>query len=60
MATCSSGRSTAVQDGDDGGKQPRRSLTKGKGESLLEVINLLVEMDPEERTALIGFLKLLG
>jgi hypothetical protein len=28
--------------------------------TLLEAINLLVEMDPEERAALIGFLKLLG
>ena len=49
-----------VQDSDDGGKHPRRSQTKGRGESLLEAIKLLVEMDPEERAALIGFLKLLG
>ena len=52
----------AVQDGDDGngGKQPRKSRTKGRGESLLEVIRLLVEMNPEERTALVELLQALG
>jgi len=50
----------AVQDGDDGARQPRRSQKKGKGESLLEVVYSLVEMDPEERTALIELLKALG
>jgi len=49
-----------VQDGDDAGKRQPGSRTKGRGESLLEVINLLVEMDPEERIALIQLLKVLG
>ena len=50
----------AFQNGDDGGKQPRRSRTKGREESLLEAINLLVEMAPEEQIALIQLLKVLG
>jgi hypothetical protein len=33
---------------------------KGIGESLLKVIRLLVEMNPEERNALIELLKILG
>ena len=50
----------AAQDGDDAGKQQRGSWPKGKGESLLEVIRLLAEMAPDERTALIRLLKTLG
>jgi hypothetical protein len=49
----------AVQDGGDGTGE-RRNLAKGTSKSLLEVIRLLVEMDPEERTALLGLLKALG
>lgn len=52
----------AVQDGDDanGTKRQPGSRPKGKGESLLEIIRLLAEMDPDERTTLIGLLKVLG
>jgi hypothetical protein len=48
----------AVHDGDDG-KGEQRNGAIGPGKSLLEVIRLLVEMTPEERTALIGLLKVL-
>lgn len=50
----------AVQDGGDDGTGERRNMAKGTSKSLLEVIRLLVEMDPEERTALLGLLKALG
>lgn len=48
-----------VQDGDDGNAE-RRNASKGNGKSLLEVIRLLAEMDPDERTALVGLLKAFG
>jgi hypothetical protein len=46
----------AVQDGN----AERRNAAKGNGKSLLEVIHLLAEMDPDERTALVGLLKAFG
>jgi len=49
----------AVQVGDDSNNQ-RKSGAKGTGKSLLEVIRLLAEMDPGERTALIRLLKAMG
>jgi len=49
----------AVQDGDDGNAE-RRNAAKRNAKSLLEVIRLLAEMDPDERTALVGLLKALG
>jgi len=56
----------AVQDGDDGNRTNRQVKIQSNGkekesrEALLKVIRLLVEMAPEERTALIGLLKALG
>jgi hypothetical protein len=56
----------AVQDGDDGdgtkGQPGSRTngQEKGTGKALLKVVRLLVEMDPEERTALVGLLKASG
>jgi len=45
-------------------KRPPESQTSGAekaaGRALLKVIRLLVEMAPEERTALVGLLKALG
>jgi hypothetical protein len=49
----------AVQDGDDGNAE-RRNAAQGNGKSLLEVIRLLAEMDPDERSALVGLLKAFG
>ena len=55
-----------VQDGDDGNGtkgQPGSQTSgeeKGTGKALLKVIRLLVEMAPEERTALIELLKAVG
>ncbi len=45
-------------------RKSEKGQVSGSGESpgkgFLEVIRLLVEMDPEERIALIGLLKALG
>ena len=48
-----------VQSGDDSNDE-RRNGAKETGKSLLEIVRLLVEMPPEERTALIELLKALG
>ena len=48
-----------AQDSDDDNGE-RRNGAKGTGKSLLDVVRLLVEMDPEERTLLLEFLKALG
>ena len=37
-----------------------KSREKGTGKSQLEVIHLLAEMDPDERTALVELFKALG
>ena len=50
---------TALQNGDDGIAESR-GAAKGNGKSLLEAIRLLAEMDPDERTALVGLLKAFG
>jgi len=47
------------RDRDDGNAE-RRGAARGNGKSLLEVVRLLAEMDPEERTALVGLLKAFG
>ena len=47
-----------VQDDDCSGD--RRNGANGTGKSLLEILRLLAEMDPDERTALITLLKALG
>jgi len=49
----------AVQDANDGNAE-KRNVVKGNGKSLLEVIRLLAEMAPDERTALVGLLKAFG
>jgi len=49
----------SVQDGDSGNAE-RRNAAQGNGKPLLEVIRLLAEMDPDERSALVGLLKAFG